>query len=1275
MAIIDKKMNLVTENQLDQWVRGNARDSQELIVELIWRLVAASCPNPRERRFPLGDSIGQHGPDGVLDVDIAFEPFVPEGRSYWEIGTNLKASNKATRDYNDLTAAVPEEVRTEITFVFVTPLSGHRGWEYTWKEDAQVKWIKKRREKKEWKDVRIIDGTKLIDWLHQFPAVELWLAKKINNVPVEFIEIPEQNWNIIRSIGEPPPLTPALFLINRDEATAKLKEVFNGIAMQLKLTTHYPDQVVDFVSAFLVSLDDEGRVDVAGRCLIVSNTESWNQICSQYRNLILIADTALDLSGSTGTKLIQKARRNGHAVIFGAPHGGIPDPTSVPLPMPRRHQVQEALNKAGYTGERARTLAQKSDGNLGSLLRLLQNLSVLPEWAQSSEAAELAIASFIGAWDEKSDADRAVVENITKKKYQEWIGGIRKVTFMPTTPLIHRDGKWKFISRYEGWYALGSRIFDEQIDHLKEQAVLVLREKDPQFELPPEKRFASSIHGKILSYSHLLRNSLAETLALLGSHPTALTSCSFGKAEATANLAVREILHEADWVLWASLNDLLPLLAEAAPEEFLDAVEYALESDPCPFDEIFAQEGDSIFGRNYMTGLLWALETLSWDANYLNRVVLCLGELAARDPGGQWSNRPINSLNTIFLPWLPQTCASIVKRVSAVKTLLTELPDVGWKLLVSLLPQHHSVSSGTRRPAWRTIIPDEWRQDVTHREYWEQVSAYAELAVSEAKKDTTKLAEIIDHLENLPQPPYDQLLDYLRSDSILAMPESERLHIWNKLVDLVTKHRKFADAEWAMKSEQVDRIAVVADLLAPDAPFFRHQRLFSERDFDLYDEKGNYEKQRRKIDKSRQEAVREIIASGGTEAILAFAKTVESPWRVGIAYGTIASSGTDNAILPGLLESEEKSLAQFVGGFVWGRFSNRGWEWVDSIGTSRWTPAQIGQFLSFLPFTLETWQRAESLLGNDQSAYWTKTSANPYEADMALELAIDKLIDYGRPYAAIRCLYRMMHDKRPLDNRRIFRALIEALNSSEIPHSIDTCELVELIKVLQDNSGTNPNDLFKIEWAYLPLLTRHHNASPKLLSQKLASDPKFFCGIIRLVFRSKKEEAQEEELTEERKNIASNAYRLLTEWHHPPGLCDDGSYDGKALEAWIDAVKTECASSGHFEIAMEIVGQVLTHVPPDADGLWIHRSVAAVLNAKDAKDMREGFRIALYNSRGVHTVDPTGKPEKELATNYRAKAEEIENAGYHRLADTLRELANTYEYEAERIKSRELFDE
>jgi hypothetical protein len=1263
---------MITENQLDEWVRGNAEDAQGLIVELVWRLVAASSPKPKERCFPL--SIGQPGPDGVLNTDFGFDPFVPEGRSFWEIGTGIKARDKATSDYNDLTSTTPEAVRKESIFIFVTPLSGRRDWQHTWKEGAQAKWLEDRRQRHEWRDVRVIDGSGLIDWLYYFPAVERWLAA-VMRFPVQQMQTPELRWAELRTIGDPPPLTPQVFLLNRDSACEKLKEVFSGTTLQLKLDTRFPDQVADFVAAYVAGMDEDARVDAIGRCLIISGVDAWNAITALRERHILIADFDLDDAESPGTKLLEKARRAGHAVIFGGMPGGIPHPNRVAIPSPKSHQIEEALKKAGYKGERARILAQKSDGNLSTLLRCLQNLSLMPEWAQSTYAAELAIAQLLGAWNENSQADKTVVENLSGNSYGEWIGKMREIALRPGIPLMQHDGVWKIGSRYEGWYALGPRLFDEHLDRLKDAAVSVLRERDPKFELPPEERYAASIHGKVLRHSHVLRKGLAESLALVGSHPKALISCSSGKADATAVLAVREILAEADWVQWVSLNDLLPLLAEAAPREFLDAVERALNNDPCLFDTVFAQEGPAITGSNYLTGLLWALETLAWDAEYLTRVVVILGALAVRDPGGNWVNRPANSLAEILLPWLPQTCAPVPKRRAAVEILLKEHLEVGWKLLLSLLPGSHQVSSYSCKPAWREMIADDWSEGVTRREYWAQIAAYAGLAIRTAQNDLSKLSDLIDRVKDLPLQERQQLLAHLSSDAIVSLPQADRLRLWTELVDLAAKHRKFADAEWAMEPEAVNEIAAIAERLKPDAPNYRHQRLFSERDFDLYEEKDNYEEQRKELDERRQHAVVEVFAAGGVEGVLELAKAVESPWRVGVAFGAITAHGVDGQILPALLESEIGALAQFAGGFVWSRFRGQAWPWVDQIDISQWTPSQKGQLFAYLPFVPDTWERVARLLGGDESPYWSKTNANPYEAQNGLELAIDRLVEHGRANAAVRCIERMRHDKQALDNQWAVRVLQAVLHSSEGAHTMDVHAIVEVIQGLQEDPNTNPNDLFQIEWAFLPLLDRYHGASPKLLEQRLADDPAFFCEVIRTIFRSKKEECPVEELTEQQKNIATNAYRLLSEWRTPPGSQTDGTYNGDALTAWLEDVKAACTESGHLEIALLMVGHVLIYTPPDPNGLWLHHAAATALNAKDTGDMRDGYRTALFNSRGAHWVDPEGRAERELATKYRDQAEKVESHGYHRLANTLRELADSYEHDAERLASRDLFDD
>lgn len=900
-------------------------------------------------------------------------------------------------------------------------------------------------------------------------------------------------------------------------------------------------------------------------------------------------------------------------------------------------------------------------------LTVVQPESEKVDWSQHQHATDLALMNLIGRWNELNEADIDILNKMINKSYSTWVLTAREILQFPDSPFSLRNGVWKIPERTNLWDALGSRLFDQNLDTFNESVVSVLTERDPSFELPPEQRYAASIHGKVLTHSPALRKGLAEGLALLGSRPGALINCSIGKAEATAVLAIREIFANADWVLWGSLNDLLPVLAEAAPDEFLDAVENALGLSPCPFDELFSQEGDGIVGGNYLTGLLWALEGLAWDEKYLVRVCVLLGELASHDPGGKLANRPAKSLSTILLPWLPQTIATIEKRKVAVQTLCKEWPEIGWKLLIDVLPDQRQFSMGSHMPSWRNPIPEDWEKGVTQKEYWEQVSFYADLAVSMASHNTFKLGKLIDHFDNLPKPSFDRLLEVLSVDAITGLPEKERLLLWDKLTKFTSKHRCFSDAKWALNDALLSSIEAVADKLAPSNPLHLYQYLFSEHDFDLYEENDNWEEQRKKLDERRQKAVGAILDLGGINWVIQFAEAVESPGQVGHSVGCVANEEIDKVLLPAYLKSENRKLSFFISGYVWSRHRINGWSWADELDKSGWNAGEVGQFLSFLPFSNETWDRVAEWLGDLQGEYWTITSANPYQSDGDFEIAIDKLIEHGRPRAAINCLDRMRHDKQPINEAQCIRALLTALSSSEPSYSRDAYRIVKLIKALQENPEVTPDDLFRLEWAYLPLLDRHLGVAPNTLESRLANDPEFFCEVIRLIYRSKKSDGVTNEPSEEKKAIATNAWRLLHEWRTPPGMQEGGSFNEAHFSNWLQRVKEICTESGHLEVALIHIGEVLIHCPPDPDGLWIYHTVADALNARDAEKMRSGFRTGIYNSGGVHWVDPTGKPERELAEQYRQQAEDVENAGYQRLAVTLRELADSYDREAERI--------
>jgi hypothetical protein len=899
-------------------------------------------------------------------------------------------------------------------------------------------------------------------------------------------------------------------------------------------------------------------------------------------------------------------------------------------------------------------------------LSSVQSAAEKTDWNKHAYASELAIACLLGAWDEDCEADLEIIRQLIAVDYPTWIARLREILQLPNSPVSLKNGKWSIKDRQALWDSLGTMIFDHNLDIFKQCILTVLTERDPKFDLPADERYAASIHGKVLSHSSALRIGLVDGLALLGSQPEVLTNCSQNKPETISVITVRELFDATDWVLWGSLNSLLPVLSEAAPSEFLSVVEASLQQSPCPFDKLFSEEGDGITGGNYLTGLLWALESLAWDQTYLVRVCVILGNLASLDPGGQWANRPANSLTTILLPWLPQTTATIDKRKVALQTLEKEVPPVAWKLVLRLLPSQRQISMGTHKPSWRKIIPDNWEKGVTHQEYWEQVTFYAELAVSMSNGDIVKLSELVNQLDKLPLPSFEKILEHLSSEEIVNKPEDERLKLWEILITFVSKHRLYSGAKWALDIDIITKVEAVATELAPKNPLNLNRRLFNGRDTDLYEERGNWEEQRKKLEERRCQAVKDILTFGGIDAMFKFAESTESPSQVGDSLGTIASAETDAAILPSLLVTENQRLEKFIGGYVWSRQSRLGWEWLDELDKKDWSVLQVANLLGDLPFTGEAWKRVNTLLGESEGEYWTKCSANPYYTEGDIGEAIDKLIEHGRPHAAIDCLDRLRYDKQPLDRTRAVRALLAAVSSEEPSYAIDAYRIEEIIKALQDDPYTDPKDLFQVEWAYLPLLDIISAVSPKTLETRLATDPAFFCEVIRLVYRSKTEEKPEQEPTEQDNAIATNAWRLLHEWKTPPGMNAEG-FSREQFGQWLEQTKEACVESGHLEVALIHVGEVLFYCPPDPEGLWIDQAAADALNNVDAEEMRRGFGTEVYNSRGTHWVDPTGKPEGELAEQYRQKAEEVENAGYQRFAVTLRGLADSYDRDAERI--------
>lgn len=563
---------------------------------------------------------------------------------------------------------------------------------------------------------------------------------------------------------------------------------------------------------------------------------------------------------------------------------------------------------------------------------------------------------------------------------------------------------------------------------------------------------------------------------------------------------------------------------------------------------------------------------------------------------------------------------------------------------------------------------------MTQSDFLKHFNAYAEMAVDMACNDIDKLIDkaFIDRLHELPPSARDRVLEHISSDSIANEPEDKRQALWIELSRFIRNHRDFASASWALSEDEIARVEKVANRLAPKDPLAVHRILFSDYDFPLYEDWKDWDDLDEQRKSRRQQAILDILATAGVDAVIHFAQRVERPKFVGNALAILAEKETDGRLFPEFLDPDNENITLFVQGYVWVRRVENGWEWADGLDKSSWSVAQIGQFLSWLPFTEEAWKRAEAWLGKREGEYWRRTGARLfYGTEGDVSLAIYKLIKFRRPKAAIQCIALMKHDRGGFDKQLALQALLSPVNSDEPVEQELRYAIIEIIQDFQEDPEFSQEDLMNVEWRYLPLLERHRGASPKTLEFRLASDPGFYCQVIQLIFLPEGQDSRPKSLSENKRALAQSAYSLLFEWDTPPGTQSDGTFSPDSFSKWLKHVKAVCCESGHLGIALEQVGEVLgAYCATNSDSLYIHPIVAKALNKRNAEAMREGFTIGISNSRGVYVIDGTGKEERELARKYRLKADAIENEGHHRLATTFRGLAEEYDREAERNISR-----
>lgn len=263
----------ISAKDIERWAA--TREAQSDLPRLIRRL-AVQPGTVTEIAFPAGESVSRPGWDGQI-LSKEGDPWVPAGRSAWEVSVERNVTTKANRDCDKRTQETDQETRQQSTLVAVTA----RHWA------RKAEWAAKRRAQGDWKDVRAYDSDDLEAWLEESPAIALAFAEEIglSGFGIESLGRHWQSW----AAQCEPAISPSAFFADRQEAKDRLltelrKRIAGGPNGTYAIRANSAAEAAAFVCAVLLEAED-----LSDLAVVVTDEAGWQFVERNPRLRVVIA--------------------------------------------------------------------------------------------------------------------------------------------------------------------------------------------------------------------------------------------------------------------------------------------------------------------------------------------------------------------------------------------------------------------------------------------------------------------------------------------------------------------------------------------------------------------------------------------------------------------------------------------------------------------------------------------------------------------------------------------------------------------------------------------------------------------------------------------------------------------------------------------------------------------------------------------------------------------------------------------------------------------------
>jgi hypothetical protein len=1252
-------MKWIDSGDIKNWANGKQRHCAQTLPELIRRLILATAGSIDEIEFPSGDSITTGGWDGRLKTDV-ISPFFPSGVSGWEMGAEKSAQSKAETDYAKRTANPLGLTRKETTFVFVTP----RSW------PRRDEWRNKKRGSRKWKDVRVMGADLLEQWLDSAPVVALWLSRQIGKVVSGGVRHVEGFWEEW-SLATNPQMTTDLVGAGRLREIEQIHRWITDRPGILSVQGDSPDEAFAFLYAAIVALSDPEREQALSRSVVVENIGELRQLVQAFQNPLIIAapGQCIEAAGA--------ATARGHHIFLSMDAKVIDIGNVLRLSRPQHSVVEKSLHQNGLSEKEAQRIAREFGRSIPVLRRQLYRSKAFtaPIWSSVESARLLIPVLLAGSWDEGKEGDRKVLTVLSGLPYENFARELQGLLSIDDSPIRKIGSVWMLKSPLDAWFVLARNLNNDSLVAFQQSTNAVLMQVDPKYDLSPEKRWAAPIYGKSRQYSEWLRTGLIESLVLLAIYGD--RSPGVSSPSSFVNKVVTDIFGAAHkWEVWASLKDVTPLLAEAAPDSFLEIVQSGIAKTPALFQELMRDEGDAVLGECKHSGLLWALESTAWSSQYFARTVSVLADLADIDTGGRWNNRPLNSLRDIFLPGLPQTFATPEERLAAFSRLATERPKLAWTFAQGYY--HQGAISVSHRFRWRD---DGGERRGLEAERNEDYQAYLNGLIPKLEDLACVRENLVSSVSDfirLPSGTKKRLIAELEGIDPALLSREERDQLLRKIRETLNWINSYGDENILTDVPALNRIL---EKLTPKDVLERVGWVLSDPWPRLpQGESKNYETHDENLATARQQAAREVLNEAPLDKILNYAATIQYVGIFGHALGKVVRDETeDDGVLDAILGRISENPGLLIG-YALGRVEATNRDWVKSQvermkAQGKYSAEACALLYLGLPEGRETWLTVNAHGQEVERAYW-KRARGYSRTDKVGDspIAIEKLLDAKRPVPALELAGAPTLSAPSSLLQRLIQELLslDPKEGSLRGDAMTDFYLGRVFNQLYERNELTIEEIARLEWPFAALFDelRRYTSSPLAIHRVLQKDPCFFAQLISLMYRRDDRVPDPDKAgidEEQAQRTASNARNVVDSWRLMPGMKEDGSIDETLLTEWVESARQHCAMSNRVTGGDLQIGFMLARYPGDADGRWPHVAVRNLIERLNNQIIDEHICIGVYNSRGVVSRGLTdgGTQERQLSENYR-KASEAVMARWPRTGAMLRSIADSYERDARR---------